>query len=184
MGRPTASPTGLSRREAIKAAAALAAAPLAASPATAAPAAAEPTLRFFTRAQFGLVDELAEMIIPADEQSPGARAAGVAAYIDARLAEAFEPSIRQHWLDGLAAIDAFAQSVHGRPFMQASPDQREVVMTRIAAEESQPTTAEGKFFVELKRWTVRGYYTSKIGIHEDMQYKGNTLQLGDYAGLL
>jgi hypothetical protein len=27
--------------------------------------------------------------------------------------------------------------------------------------------------VELKSWTARGYYTSKIGIHDEMEYKGN-----------
>jgi hypothetical protein len=30
-----------------------------------------------------------------------------------------------------------------------------------------------RFFVELKSWTARGYYTSKIGIHDEMEYKGN-----------
>jgi hypothetical protein len=34
---------------------------------------------FFTSTELTLVDELAEMIIPADEHSPGARAARVAA---------------------------------------------------------------------------------------------------------
>ena len=45
-----------------------------------------------------------------------------------------------------------------------------------------PTTVEGKFFGELKGWTARGYYTSKIGIHQEMEYKGNVLQ-NDYAGI-
>ena len=43
---------------------------------------------FFTPDELALVDELSEMIIPADDHSPGARAAKVAAYIDSRLAEA------------------------------------------------------------------------------------------------
>ena len=38
---------------------------------------------FFTPEELALVDELSEMIIPADAHSPGARAARVAAYIDA-----------------------------------------------------------------------------------------------------
>ena len=49
---------------------------------------------FFTRQELALVDELTEMIIPADEHSPGARAAKVAAYIDARLAEALDAKDR------------------------------------------------------------------------------------------
>jgi len=32
---------------------------------------------------------------------------------------------------------------------------------------------EARFFIGLKRMTVIGYYTSKIGIHGWLQYKGN-----------
>src|SRR5262249_32603109 len=46
-----------------------------------------PAHSFFTPAEFEMVDELSELIIPADEHSPGARAAKVAEYIDRRLAE-------------------------------------------------------------------------------------------------
>ena len=40
---------------------------------------------------------------------------------------------------------------------------------------------EVRFFRELKHLTVRGYYTSKIGIHDEMEYKGNRLLL-EFAG--
>src|SRR5207249_9801174 len=43
--------------------------------------------KFLTAAEYALLDELTELIIPADDHSPGARAAAVAAYIDGRLAE-------------------------------------------------------------------------------------------------
>ena len=46
------------------------------------------------------------MIIPTDEHSPGARAAKVAAYIDFRLAEAWEEKDRTDWRDGLKRVDA------------------------------------------------------------------------------
>src|SRR5690242_13604203 len=44
---------------------------------------------FFTPEELAFVDELSELIIPTDEHSPGARAAKVASFIDARLAEAW-----------------------------------------------------------------------------------------------
>jgi hypothetical protein len=40
---------------------------------------------------------------------------------------------------------------------------------------------EVRFFKELKRITVEGYYTSKIGIHDELQYKGNRI-LKEYVG--
>ena len=36
--------------------------------------------------------------------------------------------------------------------------------------------------MELKDWTARGYYTSSIGIHDEMEYKGNTMQ-DEFAGI-
>jgi len=42
-----------------------------------------------------------------------------------------------------------------------------------------PKTEPERFFGELKRWTVRAYYTSKIGIHLDQEYKGNVYQRGN-----
>src|ERR1700736_2872761 len=69
--------------------------------------------RFFTPEEFALADELTEMIIPSDEHSPGARAAGVAAYIDARLAESLEPEQGQTWRDGLKLVDAMSVQLNG-----------------------------------------------------------------------
>jgi len=59
---------------------------------------------------------------------------------------------------------------------------RASALTRIAAAESDPKTDAEKFFREIKSGTIRAYYTSKIGIHDDQQYKGNVIQPGEYAG--
>jgi hypothetical protein len=133
-----------------------------------------------------LVDELAERIIPADEHSGGARAAAVAAYIDGRLAEydAAIPDLREsqeQWRAGLLAVDAMSKQATGKTFLEASIDERNALLDRLAAAEKDPKTAEQRFFVDLKNWTARGYYTSSIGIHDEIEYKGNTLQV-EFAG--
>lgn len=137
---------------------------------------------FFTAAELKLVDELTEMIIPTDEHSPGARAAKVAAYIDARLAGAFDNGDRTRWRAGLQAIDAAAKAAHGQAFMQCTSDERLAILTKIAEGERNPQTPVERFFVELKQRTVNGYYSSEIGIHKEMEYKGNTLQ-EEYSGI-
>jgi hypothetical protein len=140
--------------------------------------------KFFTADEFALTDELTEMIIPADTKSGGARAAAVADYIDACLAEAFEPEERDHWRQGLQRIDALAKEMHGAKFLEMKPEQRTALLERLAAHEMHPTTPDEEFFVALKGYTVKGYYTSRIGIHDEMEYKGNVFQQGDYAGEL
>ena len=182
---------GLTRRDALKIAAGALSLPAlftraassSAAPANP-PAAAAP--RFLTRDELALLDEVTETIIPTDRHSPGARAAKVAGYIDGRLAEAYLPveaDVQQRWRDGLRRIDALSQEMNGKAFLAASPEQRVAVLTRMSAneKEKEPTSADDSFWRELKGATVGAYYSSEIGIHQEMEYKGNTLQQ-EYAG--
>ncbi len=147
----------------------------------AAPLRAQGAPRFFTREEFRMVDELTEMIIPADGHSPGARAAQCAAYIDLRLAEAFEPETRQQWRDGLKRLDELCRRLCGQGFLEAAAEQRTAVLRHVSEREAHPESPEELFFKELKARTANAYYTSRIGIHAEMQYKGNVAQ-AEYAG--
>ncbi len=136
---------------------------------------------FFTRDEFALVDELTELIIPTDEHSPGARAAQVASYIDFRLSESFEEPPKTLWRDGLKLIEQLSQEMSGKLFLQASAEQRIALLTRISQNEMNPVKPEEIFFKELKSRTARAYYTSKIGIDTEMEYKGNSY-LKEFVG--
>ncbi len=177
-----AAPESVTRREMIAATAAVLATPWLNLAVVAARPGGDVPPRFLSPAEFTLLDELTELIIPADDHSPGARAARVAGYIDDRLAESLEPDWQAMWRSGLQAVDGLSGDLNGKPFMQATPDERVAVLTRMAAGESDPKTPVEQFFKELKRWTVRGYYTSKIGIHDDQEYQGNVYQRGEFAG--
>lgn len=128
--------------------------------------------RFFTPEEYAVVDDLSEMIIPADEKSGGAKAARVVDYIDVMLAEAFEQEERDDFRAGL------------KRFVSTPAAEREALLGRASQNEKRPRTPEEKFFRLLKQYTVTGYYTSKIGIHDDLDYKGNVYQQGQYAGYL
>ena len=136
---------------------------------------------FFTREEFALVDELTELIIPADDHSPGARAAQVASYIDFRLSESFDEQPKTLWREALKLVQQLSQEMHGKSFLDSSQDQRIALLTRISQNEAKPVKPEELFFKELKSRTVRAYYSSKIGIHDEMEYKGNT-SLKEFVG--
>lgn len=172
----------LSRREMLElTAAAVAATPLVKVPAETLVTVTPPG-KFLTAAEFALLDELSEMIIPTDDHSPGAKAAGVAAYIDYRLSISVEPDWKTKWRSGLKLVNELSHTLNNKAFLDATPDQRLAVLTKMAAGEENPKTPEEHFFNELKRWTVEGYYTSSIGIHKDQEYKGNVVQPGEFAG--
>ena len=172
----------LSRREMIAATAAALVTPLLPGGAATTRVAVGVPGKFLTAAEFAMLDALTELIIPADAHSPGARAAAVAAYIDGRLAESLEPEWQATWRSGLQAVDGLSRELNAKPFLEATADQRIAVLTRMAAGEQDPKTAPERFFQELKWRTVRGYYTSKTGIHLDQEYKGNVYQRGEFAG--
>jgi len=129
--------------------------------------------KFLSHEQFLIADELMEIIIPADEHSPGARAAGCAAYLDARLAEEPDPAVKEQWTSGLKLV--------GNSFLTATPAARIALVQRLAANEANPQTPEERFFAVVKHAAVRAYYSSKIGIHQEMEYKGNVL-LNEFVG--
>jgi hypothetical protein len=178
----------LSRRDALKIAAATAAAvATGCTDAAPPPAAATPgppvgsAQTFFTPDELAMADELSEIIIPTDANSLGARAAKVAAYIDRRLAEAWDEAERTLWRQGLKSVDDLSRSLHRKAFMQASLDERIAVVTRMAANEDTPEKPEEKFFADLKSRVVDAYYSSEIGIKQELKYLGNTYQ-DEYAG--
>jgi hypothetical protein len=121
--------------------------------------------QFFTGSEYQALEVLTEMMIPADE-SPGAREAGVSEFIDFMAAHG-EKEVQKPMRDGLARLDGRAKGAHGRVFVELSPDQQTEFLREIAQR-----NAEGhEFFRLVRRYTVMGYYTSRIGL-EELDYPG------------
>ena len=78
-------------------------------------------------------------------------------------------------------MEADARSLGGTSFVKVTPEQRIAVLTAMSRNELQPQTPAELFFVELKREVARAYYTSQIGIQQELEYKGNT-HLDEYVG--
>ena len=105
--------------------------------------------QFFSSAEYRLLDLVTEMIIPRDE-TPGARDAGVSEFID--FMAAHDTEIQQPLRDGLQALAA-------RNFVSETPARQEALLR------------DAPFFKLLRRYTVMGYYTTRIGL-EQLDYPG------------
>ena len=144
--------------------------------------AAEPNAPlFFSKEDFALLDALTELIIPTDDHSPGAHAAGVAAFIDRTAAAAYHPQEKTSWTKGLALVNQLSKEKHGAAFLKCSADQQKDVLTSMAANENHAKTDAESFFGQLKNTTAFAYYTSSIGIHQEIEYKGNIV-LEEFVG--
>ena len=128
--------------------------------------------KIFSPGELETLAAVCETIIPTDEHSPGAKAAGVPSFIEAILAEAGDEQ-KTFWKQGLAAVEAVARRVYGTRFPACTPGQQEALLLKTSANENNPQTLEERFFVAAKRVTIEGYYNSKVGIHQDVEYQGN-----------
>jgi glucoside 3-dehydrogenase (cytochrome c) hitch-hiker subunit len=136
--------------------------------------------RFFSRPEFRSLAALAETVIPTDDHSPGAEAAGVHEFMDDMIADS-DSKTQAMWREGLAAVENASASEFGKGFAELGVDQRIALLEKFAANESNPATSAERFFVALKRMTIEGYYTSSVGIHQDLNYQGNTA-MADFPG--
>jgi hypothetical protein len=141
---------------------------------------AAPQLKVFSPSQLETLEVLVEAIIPTDDRSPGAKQARVADYIDLLLSEA-ERELTLEWFGGLAALDAAAMSRFRSPFSRLGARQVDTILQSISRNELAPETPLETFFVMAKQATIRGYYTSNIGIHQELRYKGNQF-LREFVG--
>jgi hypothetical protein len=148
--------------------------------AMAASAAAVEGGRFFNPQQMETIATISELIIPTDEHSPGAKAAGVSGFIDLMVSESSNET-KALWREGIAAVDRISEQQFSAPFHRAAQEQQISLLKAISRNERRPSTIEERFFVAVKGLTVDGYYTSSIGIHQDLQYKGNAY-LKEFVG--
>jgi gluconate 2-dehydrogenase gamma chain len=144
---------------------------------------------FFSPEQYRMVEHIAEMIIPEDD-TPGAKAAGVAEFIDFMVANRVPVSASRDirstedamesgnqaqasFILGLGWMNARCHREFGHDFMDCTPDQQNSLLEELAYKEKfKPTTESGReFFRMMRDYTVVGYYTTKIGL-ESLGYPG------------
>ena len=137
--------------------------------------------RLFTPEQHAMIEELSETIIPADSHSGGAKAAKVADYIEQTLRESVDDNQKTFWREGLRLLESMSQHYNGKSILSATPEERFAILKLLSDNSQLTDLLEVQFFHELKGLTIRGYYTSKIGIHDELEYKGNRI-LMEFVG--
>jgi hypothetical protein len=128
---------------------------------------------FFDAHQNETVVVLTDLIIP-DTDTPGAKAAQVNRVIDRFLNEE-DAGTQQKFLEGLAWIDGRSLAVHGTPFVMLTKQQQTALLEPLAdGQNNNPDDRPGiTFFEQIKDSTIFGYYTSEIGMEQELKYQGD-----------
>lgn len=135
------------------------------------------TPKFLSKEQGALVAEVAEIIIPRTE-TPGAKEAGVAAFIDVMLKDVYEEPDRQRYVSGLKAFDDAARTAHGKGFVELPKQQQSELVRKfhdeaVAAElalETRPSYLQRPFILMTKELTLLGFFSSEPGATQVLQY--------------
>ena len=119
--------------------------------------------RYFDPHHFAITDQLSEIIIPVTD-TPGAHAAGVAAFIERMVAEWYGDSDRAAFLVGLNDVDARSVKVSGRQFVDAPAAMQMQVVEELEA--SLASTGTDGFWARFKALTLYGFYNSQPGVQD------------------
>jgi gluconate 2-dehydrogenase gamma chain len=130
-------------------------------------AAAGWTPKFFKGEQRDVITAIADIIIPRTDTS-GALDAGVPAFIDLMLADVYDDAARERFNAGYAAFDASLRGA-GSPFLEQSNEQRTFAVKQ-ELERALQETGPKPFMLMTRELTLLGFYTSKVGISENMEY--------------
>ncbi len=150
---------------------------------------AKPTIdwkpEFLSQDQGVIVSQVAEIIIPKTD-TPGAKDAGVPAFIDQMLKEVYSEEDQKRFTDGLKAFDDEARTAYGDAFADLGEGQQTefVKKTHDAAIEAEKNTNPAPprpFILMMKELTMLGFFTSEPGATQVLQYEAVP---GSYKGCI
>ena len=130
--------------------------------------------RLFSPHQGATATAVADTIIPATD-TPGAQEAGVGPFMDFMVENTFATDERDRFLAGLDEVDSRSLRTSGTTFLEATEAQRIDVLAGMEAESEALSSTEGNspphFFDTIKQLTLFGYYTSEIGMTEELGWR-------------
>ena len=141
---------------------------------------------FFNEDQARIMSELAETIIPKTD-TPGAKEAGVPNFIDMMLNECYKEEDQKSFLEGLARFDADAKAAYGDSFVYLKDEQKLEFVKKAneaavaESKEKKDPKAPRPFILKAKELTMLGFFTSKPGATEVLQYEAVP---GSYKGCI
>jgi Gluconate 2-dehydrogenase subunit 3 len=138
-----------------------------------------------TAAEMSLLDEVAETIIPTTD-TPGAKAAGVGAFIAATAKACYDDATYASFRGGLAKLDRASRKRSGKPFLESIASDRTALLNELDREQRKHSQDRGRdeaphYFRLMKELTLVGYFTSEIGCTKALRYVESP---GSYDGNL
>lgn len=133
----------------------------------------------FSESDIALLDEIGETILPATEDSPGAKAANVGAFMKIFVNDCYSEKEREIFLKGIGEFERSVEDIYSKGFMELDKDQRHDLLVRLDKEAEISGKKDNRFFPMVKKLAIKGYFTSEPGLNKALRYNPTP---GKYIG--
>ncbi|TDE43250.1 gluconate 2-dehydrogenase subunit 3 family protein [Flavobacterium rhamnosiphilum] len=113
--------------------------------------------------------EFADIIIPTTASSPGAKAAGLGAFIPMIIRDCYPAKMQQIFASGMKDMQAKCLKDFNKDFMTMTIDERQKLMGELK-DEAIATEKAPSFFLIARDLTILGYFSSEIGCTQAREY--------------
>jgi hypothetical protein len=124
--------------------------------------------KFFKDAQADIMAAIADVLIPKTDTS-GALDAGVPAFIDSVLADVYPPDAQARFSAGIDEFAA-AAATQGKSFLEQDVAHRAAIVKQSLEAALAGEHEQKPFILAARELTLLGFYTSRAGITENMEY--------------
>ncbi len=125
-------------------------------------------LGFFDAHQMQTVAAACDRIIP-DTETPGAREAECHRFAERIVADHYGTAQQKRFVDGLVDLDQRSSRASQKLFVDQLPTAQDEVLAGVERDARASAQPNATFWRDLKYLTLYGYYTSRIGIQEELE---------------
>ena len=134
---------------------------------------AKPTINwkpvFLSENQGILISQVADIIIPTTD-TPGAKDVGVPGFIDLMLKDCYTKEDQDEFIAGMTALDEEAKKAYGEAFIDLGAEEQTEFVKKIHDEAVNAKAEKRPFILKVKELTMLGFFTSKPGAEQVLQY--------------
>jgi hypothetical protein len=124
----------------------------------------------FSPEDLAFLDEIGESIIP-ETDTPGAKAAGIGAFMVMMVKDTYDADQQKVFVDGLNALRKDFKASTSKEFMEASLEERSTYLTEMYKTYKASKSEDPAMINMLKDLTVLGYFTSEIGATQALRFE-------------
>jgi hypothetical protein len=116
-----------------------------------------------------ILAEFSEIILPTTAKSPGAKAAGVGAFIPLIIKDCYPSNLQEVFKNGFDTMLNKCKTKFNKEFLSLNTEEKNQLIVELK-QQAIDTNSEPSFFLLARDLTILGYFSSEIGCTVAREY--------------